>query len=232
MKAVTNLPPFAGFLQQTPVIPNIYWNVYSAEQRWKEICRWLGALSDYAEKLNVNIGINSDAVAALEAEFEKFKESGFLDYYETQIEQWINNNFASIMQKMLGLGIYFGLTSDGYFCAYVPETWSDVQFDTGAVYGTSDYGCLILRYDVTGGQGVIDNTDYDTAALNRIIGEALAHAAGDNLEYSAASGQLSVPTADAVTPGVVKIAHKISNDSTNGVAASPDAVYAFAQPRS
>ena len=31
------------------------------------------------------------------------------------------------------------------------------RFDTGAVYGTEDYGRLILRYE-TSGQGVIDNT--------------------------------------------------------------------------
>lgn len=246
MSIVRDLPPFAGFLQQTPVIPNIYWNIYSSEQRWKEICRWLGALSDYAEKLNVNIGINTEDIAALEAAFEKFQESGFADYYERQIEAWIKANFATIMQKLLGIGIYFGLTSDGYFCAYVPDSWGDIQFDTGAVYGTDNYGRLILRYDVAGGQGVINN-DYDQQAIQHIIGEALSTAAGNGLAYNEADGTLSVPLgsnlrytadgidapeADAVNFGVVKISHKITNDSTDGVAASPDAVYAFAQPRS
>lgn len=202
MQPLTSLPPFPGFLATTPVVPQLYWDVYSAEQRWKEICRHLGALCEYADKLNVNIGINANNIAELEKQFEKFQESGFIDYYEQLLLSWINENFEHIMQTLLGIGIYFGLTSDGYFCAYVPETWGDITFSTGAVYGTNEYGRLILRYNVENGQGVIDNADYAFTALN-----------------------------DIITAGVVKISHTISNDSTDGVASSPDAVYAYAQPR-
>lgn len=91
-------------------------------------------------------------------QFNAFKEHGFDDYYAEQIAAWVKDNAEGIIKDMLGIGVYFGLTSDGYFCAYVPATWSDVQFDTGAVYGTEEYGRLILRYLVNG-QGVIDNTD-------------------------------------------------------------------------
>ena len=60
-------------------------------------------------------------------------------------------------------GVYFGLTDDGHFCAYVPDDWEDIEFDTGTRYGEFDYGRLILRYDVDG-SGVIDNTGrYDDA---------------------------------------------------------------------
>ena len=64
------------------------------------------------------------------------------------------------MADLISAGIkqvYFGLTSDGYFCAYVPDSWSDITFDTGATYGTETYGRLILRFD-SDGSGVIDNT--------------------------------------------------------------------------
>ncbi len=54
-------------------------------------------------------------------------------------------------------GVYFGLTDDGHFCAYIPDNWEDIEFDTGTNYGEFDYGRLILRYDVDG-SGVIDNT--------------------------------------------------------------------------
>lgn len=138
-------PPW--FLQGTPVIPNIYWNVESAEQRWKEICVWLAKLTDYAEQTGTDVSELKKLMESLEAEFEKFRESGFVDYYEKKIEEWIKANFATIMQKLVGIGIYFGLTSTGYFCAYVPESWSDITFDTGAVYGTDEYGRLILRYN-------------------------------------------------------------------------------------
>lgn len=146
MFCVKQLPPFAAYTANTPVVPKLYWDVYSQEQRWKEICCWLKKLTDYAEETNTNLGITADAVAQLEKEFERFKETGFLDYYLAQIEKWINDNFATIMEKLVGIGIYFGLTDDGYFCAYVPDSWDDITFDTGAVYGTGDYGRLILKY--------------------------------------------------------------------------------------
>lgn len=231
MPITTQLPMFAPFLASTPVVPQLYWNVYSSEQRWKEICQRLGALCQYAEQMNVNIGINADDIAALEKEFETFKDSGFEQYYEQLLDQWLKQNFETIMSQLLGIGIYFGLTSDGYFTAYAPSTWGDVSFDTGAVYGSENYGRLMLRYDVANGQGVIDNTDYDMQALSRIVRDALADAAGDNVNWDASTNTLNVPTADTITAGVVKISHEISNNSTDGIAASPDAVYAFAQPR-
>ena len=65
--------------------------------------------------------------------------------------------------------VFFGLTSDGYFCAYIPDAWSDIEFDTGAVFGRFDYGRLILRYDVDG-SGVIDNTGrYDSDSTEGIL---------------------------------------------------------------
>ena len=46
--------------------------------------------------------------------------------------------------------VFFGLTLDGYFVAYIPDGtgWDDIVFDTGAVYGTNEYGRLILLMDV------------------------------------------------------------------------------------
>ena len=88
--------------------------------------------------------------------FNNFKESGFQDYYEQQIVKFINDNLERIFSAN-SRQVFFGLTSDGYFCAYVPMNWGDMVFDTGAVYGRSDYGRLILRYQVDA-PNAIDNT--------------------------------------------------------------------------
>ncbi len=52
--------------------------------------------------------------------------------------------------------VYFGLNDDGYFVAYVPDSWREITFDTGTVYGRTDYGRLVLRFDAEG--NAIDNT--------------------------------------------------------------------------
>ena len=76
-------------------------------------------------------------------------ESGFFDYYAAQLEQWIEDNAQLIIETAIRQ-VYFGLTLDGHFVAYIPESWSDIVFDTGAVYGTPEYGRLILSLKVDG----------------------------------------------------------------------------------
>lgn len=159
------MTPYSEFVSTTPALPSFYWDVYSSEQRIKEMCKELCKLVDYANELGVYTSADRERIDELYAEFEQFKDSGFADYYEQLLQKWIDENQRAIYEH-LAKQVFFGLTDDGYFCAYVPESWSDITFDTGAVYGRADYGRLILRFTVDG-SGVIDNTydnnnfDYD-----------------------------------------------------------------------
>ena len=152
-----NVPLWPYFvLDSAPVIPKFYWDTYSQEQRIKRLCEELHKVVAYANMLGENINLDHAMIAELQAAFEKFQESGFLDYYEQQLEAWINENMPGIIKQSIMM-VWFGLTDDGYFVAYIPESWDDITFDTGMVFGRFDYGRLILRYDVDG-SGVIDNT--------------------------------------------------------------------------
>lgn len=150
------IPDFWAFTAFTPTIPKLYWDVRSQEQRILNIFQLLDRIICYAQAVGEEVNGYNEDIAALKEEFETFKESGFLDYYEEQLNTWINENMPELIQKAMKM-VFFGLTDNGYFCAYIPDAWSDITFDTGAVYGTSQYGRLILRYDVDG-TGVIDNT--------------------------------------------------------------------------
>ena len=44
-----NLVPFSGYTAWTPVIPKLYWDVYSAEQRLKAICERLSKSEQYMD---------------------------------------------------------------------------------------------------------------------------------------------------------------------------------------
>ena len=154
------IPPFWGFSAFTPTIPKLYWNVKSQEQRILNLFDLLNKLVCYAEQMGIQLNVSQDELEKLKAEFEKFQDSGFEDYYEKQLAQWMNENAATLFQ-LLAKQVFFGLTDDGYFCAYIPDSWSDVTFDTGAVYGQADYGRLILRFDADG-TGVINNTQFTT----------------------------------------------------------------------
>lgn len=159
------------FTDSAPVIPKFYWDVKSQEQRIKIMCILIKQLID---GLAANDELDAETrqmVEKLEAEFEKFKEHGFDDYYREQIEKWFNDNALAIY-RMLAKQVYFGLTDDGYFCAYVPDSWGDVTFDTGMTYGRPDYGRLILRFDCDG-TGVIDNTHESALPDSEIIRRAI-----------------------------------------------------------
>lgn len=148
------VPWFAGWTEFTPTVPKMYWDVKSQEQRIKTLCMQVHKLVCYADMLGDKIGLNRKDIDELQAQFQKFMESGFDDYYAEQIEKWVNDHLEDLY-RLLVKQVFFGLTMDGRFCAYIPESWSDITFDTGAVFGRTDYGRLILRFD---SEGAIDNT--------------------------------------------------------------------------
>ena len=139
------LSPFCSFMGATPVLPSLYWDVYSAEQRWKAIGKLLKKLCEYIEYMGDEMNIDRDTINQLLADFEQFKESGFFDYYAAQIEQWIRDNFGEVMKDVLNQGVFFGLTEDGYFCANVAYQLT-FKLDTIADYSDDNYGRLTIKY--------------------------------------------------------------------------------------
>lgn len=142
---LTSIPPYKFFKSFTPTVPQFYWDIESWERGVKYLSKELWKLICYANQLNDTIIIDQTALKELQDSFETFMESGFDDYYAKQIEEWINANFETIFIRLIK-NVFFGLSSDGYFVAYIPESWQDIDFDTGAVYTSDEYGRLILTY--------------------------------------------------------------------------------------
>lgn len=165
----TPIPPIQGLTNFTPSIPKFYWDVDSQEQGIRQICKVVQKLIDFTNEISDQLNINTKAVEELEAIFKKFVESGFEDYYYQLLTEWFDKNAFEIYE-LIAKQVFFGLTDDGYFCAYVPDSWSDIEFDTGSVYGSYTYGRLILRYNVDG-SGVIDNTDYGDSTNVAVVKE-------------------------------------------------------------
>ena len=172
------IPPFWGYSNYTPTIPKLYWDVKSQEQRILNLFDLLNKLVCYSDTIANNVNANADEIKALqtelkneveriEIEFNELVDGNFWNYYEKQVEIWIKENMRGIIEDSIKQ-VYFGLNDDGYFVAYIPQSWSEIVFDTGAVYGRSDYGSLILRFDASG-DGVIDNTySYSLNALPHV----------------------------------------------------------------
>ena len=73
----------------------------------------------------------------------------FPDSFKEAIYEWLQENAANIIARMIK-NVFFGLTDSGYFCAYVPDSWSDITFKTSNWDYTTplapDFGHLILLY--------------------------------------------------------------------------------------
>lgn len=158
-------PYFAGFTEFTPTIPKMYFDVQSVEQRYYTLCKQLHKLICYVDFLGDKVNITKEEIDELKAQFQKFIESGFEDYYIQKIYQWIDEHMEDIISRAVKQ-VYFGLNDEGYFVAYIPESWSDITFDTGHVFGRTDYGRLILRFEA---DHAIDNTySYSLGQKNKI----------------------------------------------------------------
>lgn len=61
---------------------------------------------------------------------------------------WMRKNAFDLVGELVK-NVFFGLTSEGYFVAYIPESWSDIIFETSGfdvIISDVDYGHLILNY--------------------------------------------------------------------------------------
>jgi hypothetical protein len=63
-----------------------------------------------------------------------------------QSNEWVIDVVKPIIEDRIKL-VFFGLTDDGYFCAFIPDGWDEIIFDTGADYEDQNtYGKLMLSY--------------------------------------------------------------------------------------
>lgn len=88
-----------------------------------------------------------------EAEYKELKDlvdkldSGdWSPQFVNTLISWYKDNIIDIIGEMCRT-VHFGLTNDGYFCAYVPSSWSFLTFDTVENYDDPLYGHLVLMYD-------------------------------------------------------------------------------------
>lgn len=59
---------------------------------------------------------------------------------------WIDENLQELIGRAIKF-VWFGLTSDGHFVAYIPESWHELTFDTCMDFDAQSYGHLLICYD-------------------------------------------------------------------------------------
>lgn len=67
------------------------------------------------------------------------------DFENGKFLEWADKNLPSMVCEMVRF-VWFGLTPDGHFCAYVPANWNWLTFNTGTDITEPEYGHLIINY--------------------------------------------------------------------------------------
>lgn len=94
-----------------------------------------------------------------EEEYNELKElyddimaGDFPESIKNAFHNWMLENAADLVGDMVNL-VIFNITDDGYFVAYIPDSWDEIQFGTtGLDTFTSlqpEYGHLVLSYEAS-----------------------------------------------------------------------------------
>ena len=123
-------PWFAGFTESTPALPQLYFDVQTSEQRWKEICVWLKKLTEFSNSEAEKTADNSEAISELEKLLDAVKDGAYADLYLDAIKQYIDANMISFVARIAQYAfpelIYDGET--WRYSVVIPKTWSGLAF--------------------------------------------------------------------------------------------------------
>lgn len=177
------LSPFQYFCNR--VLPAVYGDEISYYEVLCKVTKYLNETMKNVNVVNDELKETYEYVKQLYEVFDDYVQHGFEEYYADQVIDWIDSHLTWIFNH-IAKQVFFGLTLDGHFCAYIPDSWSDITFDTGAVYGRTDYGCLILRFT---SDGAVDNTYSYSLAQSKPLEKLIA-----DLEVTAKRGDASFDT--------------------------------------
>lgn len=110
---------------------------------------YLLQVADKAAEVLKNLDGYADRIAELESCCESIRNGNFTPEMERRILEIVQNDIIDLVGDMVKF-VFFGLTQDGYFVAYIPEPWDSIIFNTTNydifIEGVTDFGRLVLSY--------------------------------------------------------------------------------------
>ena len=106
---------------------------------------FLPGSSDYEILARVVETYNS-AVKECYNEVQKLINGEYIETYVQALATWIDNNLQVMVSKIVKY-VWFEINEDGYFIAWIPDTWDFIDFDTEMNPDSEDYGKLALLWE-------------------------------------------------------------------------------------
>lgn len=121
---------------------------YDSDLGWliktvKDLTELVDGLEDWKKQ-------HEDEYLQLKALYDALMSGNFPPEIVNAFNNWARNNMPMLVKEMIK-SVWFGLTDDGYFVAYIPDSWSDIVFNTTGLdinIAGVDYGHLVLSFNV------------------------------------------------------------------------------------
>lgn len=132
-----DLPYFKFWCQK--VIPLVYDDSLSYYEVLCKVVKYINELIESDKEIVDELDKVKAELAIVQEWIDKFDYEPLLKTVEDMV------------QTYLTAGVYFGITDDGYFCAYIPKSWKNIKFNTTGldinVPLQPEYGHLVLSYN-------------------------------------------------------------------------------------
>lgn len=126
------------------VDPNFY-NDDWLLSKMKEIVKWMENTDEWMKNYQ-------EAYEQLMQMIEDIESGTFPQPVIDAFTKWMQENGLDLVGELVKM-VFFGITDDGYFVAYIPEHWDEIIFNTTG-YDISapgyDFGHLVLSYAIGG----------------------------------------------------------------------------------
>lgn len=134
------------------VLPAVFDDSLSYYELVAKVVKKLNEVIDSDNELAGYVAANTKDIAQLKedvellnSEFEKVRNGQYASLYIEAMKNWIAENLINIVGQIVKF-VWFGLSDDGHFVAYIPASWRFLTFDMVADPDSPDYGRLLLSY--------------------------------------------------------------------------------------
>lgn len=123
--------------------PNLY-NDDWLLKKMKELLAQLNELEDWKKEWQ-------DEYEEFMKLVEEIESGNFPDSIQNAFKKWMEKNAISLVGALVK-NVFFGITEDGHFVAYIPDSWDDIVFNTTyydiilSDHPEYKYGHLVLSY--------------------------------------------------------------------------------------
>lgn len=112
------------------------------------VLKQIKALIEHMKQIDTWKEEYQSTVDDLEKFYDDLINGRYPQEFVDNLYRWMSVHGPEIITKLIKM-VFFGITDDGYFVAYIPDSWDDITFGTSGLDDFPagiDYGHLTLTY--------------------------------------------------------------------------------------